>query len=212
MHLLWISHGLAMSSIISSSSMSARSFHIPDESWLQSFMKPEWARLENSAFDISTFVDLLHLKVFEINLYMVEGLFQIFRNILKSSKNDIDNLEGTYTYIALSSLLKMPGSWLNEIHTRHISSGENGLLGSKNILPRSTNMLSGIILQLFCSLCEQRDLIDAEGVSAGGHVIYTEFAELVIKLLPGFFEHLRCKTSLSRYLKHKLLVYLQLVF
>ncbi|XP_042439024.1 uncharacterized protein LOC122024409 isoform X7 [Zingiber officinale] len=203
--LLWISHGIAMSSIISSSPMSTRSIHIPNESWLQSFMKSEWVRMENSAFDISTFVDLLHLKVFEINLFMVEGLFQIFRNILKSSKNDINNLEGAYTYIALSSLLKMPWSWLNEIHTRHISSGEDGLLGSKNFLPRPTNMISGIILQLLCSLCEQKDLIDAEGVSAGGHVIYTEFAELVIKLLPGFFEHLGCKTNLSRYLKHKLL-------
>ncbi|KAG6532000.1 uncharacterized protein LOC122055713 isoform X3 [Zingiber officinale] len=204
--LLWISHGIAMSSIISSSPMSTRSIHIPNESWLQSFMKSEWVRMENSAFDISTFVDLLHLKVFEINLFMVEGLFQIFRNILKSSKNDINNLKGAYTYIALSSLLKMPWSWLNEIHTRHISSGEDGLLGSKNFLPRPTNMISGIILQLLCSLCEQKDLIDAEGVSAGGHVIYTEFAELVIKLLPGFFEHLRCKTNLSRYLKHKLLM------
>ncbi|RWW33294.1 hypothetical protein GW17_00001989 [Ensete ventricosum] len=66
-------------------------------------------------------------------------------------------------------------------------------------------MLAGIILQLFCSLVEKKDLIDVEGVSFGDHAIYTKFSDLVLKLLACFFKHLGCYASLSGYLKHKML-------
>lgn len=192
-------------------STSLGSIHVPDKSWIQSFTNIMLPGIEDTVFDISVFIARLQLRVIEFNVHMVAGLFHTFRNILKSLKREISDLEGAYRYLAMSSLLKMPWGFLDEIHVSRIHFGKDALLDRKNCLPRSADILSGIILQLLCSLVEQKDLIDVEGVSFGDHAIYTKFSDLVLKLLACFFKHLGCYESLSGYLKHKTLVYHQFV-
>ncbi|RRT79280.1 hypothetical protein B296_00025595 [Ensete ventricosum] len=185
------------------------SIHIPDNCWIQSFTDIKLPGIEDTVFDISIFIARLQLRVIEFNVHMVAGLFHTFRNILKSLKREISDLEGAYRYLAMSSLLKMPWGLLDEIHVSRIHFGKDELLDRQNSLPRFADMLAGIILQLFCSLVEKKDLIDVEGVSFGDHAIYTKFSGLVLKLLACFFKHLGCYASLSGYLKHKMLVYYQ---
>lgn len=211
MHLLWVSLGLAMSSRCILPSAPLGSIHVPDKSWIQSFTNIMLPGIEDTVFDISIFIARLQLRVIEFNVHMVAGLFHTFRNILKSLKREISDLEGAYRYLAMSSLLKMPWGLLDEIHVSRIHFGKDAILDRKNCLPRSADMLAGIILQLLCSLVEQKDLIDVEGVSFGDHAIYTKFSDLVLKLLACFFKHLGCYESLSGYLKHKTLVYHQFV-
>ncbi|WOL19564.1 hypothetical protein Cni_G28366 [Canna indica] len=208
LHLLWISLRLAMSSISPSELPSSPigSINIPDESWMHDFVKAKFPGIEDSILNISTFVTLLHSRAIKINLHMVTGLFQTFRNILKSIKHQNSDLEGAYVYLAMSSLLKVPWSWLNEIRVNQINVGKNITLGRKNCSARSTDMLAGIILQLICSLVEEKEPVVVEGVSYDSHVVYNKFTELVLKLLAGFFKHRGCDMSLSAYLKHKLLM------
>ncbi|CAL9758153.1 unnamed protein product [Musa acuminata subsp. burmannicoides] len=206
LHLLWVSLGLAMSSRCILPSAPLGSIHVPDKSWIQSFTNIMLPGIEDTVFDISIFIARLQLRVIEFNVHMVAGLFHTFRNILKSLKREISDLEGAYRYLAMSSLLKMPWGLLDEIHVSRIHFGKDAIPDRKNCLPRSTDMLAGIILQLLCSLVEQKDLIDVEGVSFGDHAIYTKFSDLVLKLLACFFKHLGCYESLSGYLKHKTLV------
>ncbi|XP_064962645.1 uncharacterized protein LOC103983378 isoform X3 [Musa acuminata AAA Group] len=205
LHLLWVSLGLAMSSRCILPSAPLGSIHVPDKSWIQSFTNIMLPGIEDTVFDISIFIARLQLRVIEFNVHMVAGLFHTFRNILKSLKREISDLEGAYRYLAMSSLLKMPWGLLDEIHVSRIHFGKDAILDTKNCLPRSADMLAGIILQLLCSLVEQKDLIDVEGVSFGDHAIYTKFSDLVLKLLACFFKHLGCYESLSGYLKHKTL-------
>lgn len=169
-------------------------------------MKNEMSRTEDSGFDITSFTALVQSKLVNGNwLLVAKNLFGILRTILKFLKHENCDLEGVFKHVAVSSLLKMPWYLFSEIHVGSSLASSQMSSAMDEVLDK--NILSGVILQMFCSLVEREDSVDVSDDSSGELALYSKFSNLVFKLLPCFSKHQECNDKcLSQYLRHKLLV------
>ncbi|XP_029116280.1 uncharacterized protein [Elaeis guineensis] len=217
-HLLWITLEVAMSSVSGCTFLSSPigSVICTNESLIYQncSMKNEMSRTEDSVLDVTSFTALIQSKIVNGNWHLVaKNLFGILRTILKFLKHETCDLEGVFKHVAVSSLLKMPWDLFGEIlvssslASRQMSSGMDEVHDRKNGLSGSRYILSGVILQMFCSLVEREDSADGSDDSSGELALYSKFSNLVLKLLPCFSEHQECNDKcLSQYLRHKLLM------
>ncbi|XP_008813214.2 uncharacterized protein LOC103723905 isoform X2 [Phoenix dactylifera] len=217
-HLLWITLEVAMLSVSSCTFLTSPigSVICTNESLIyqNSPMKNEMSRTVDSSLDITSFTALIQSKIVNGNWHMVAtNLFGILRTILKFLKHENCDLEGVFKHVAVSSLLKIPWDLFSEIHVdsslalSQMSFGMDEVHDRKNGLSGSSYILSGVILQMFCSLVEREDSIDVSDDSSGELALCSKFSNLVLQLFPCLSEHQECNDKrLSQYLRHKLLM------
>lgn len=177
-------------------------------------MKMQMSRTEDSVLDVTSFTAHLQSKIVNGKWHLVaKNIFGILRTILKFVKHPTCDLEGVFKHVAVSSLLKMPWDLFSEIHvssslaSSQMSFGMDEVLDRKSGLSGARHILSGVILQMFCSLMEREDSVDVSDDSSGELALNSKFSNLVLKLLPCFSKHQECNDKcLSQYLTHKLLV------
>ncbi|ONK76005.1 uncharacterized protein A4U43_C03F22840 [Asparagus officinalis] len=214
-HMLLIIVESSISSICSAMSSTMESIVLIDGSSLHCYPLTigETFQTENPCFDFTGFIALLQARLGKVSWPVVAALTRILRNILKSLKLENGDLEGAFTGLVVSSLVKIPWDVFCGIHASeslmiHVGLGKVDLQDRHNGLKRTTGVLLGTVLQLLCSLVKQDYSEDERDGPLGELATYSKFTNLVPQLLSSCFSKcMRHKDmGLSTYLRHKMLV------
>ncbi|KAF8406367.1 hypothetical protein HHK36_008454 [Tetracentron sinense] len=167
-----------------------------------------------SECDISSSILILQAGLVNANWSTAGGLIRVLRNILKYLKQECDGeLVEVYMHSISYCISYVPWDLFNEIHVgqnaeaRIRSTGDALLLGSIDPL-ESRFVFLGNLLQFFCSLVEQSDLVEIGGGSLDDHTVLSKITSLIPKLLQCCFHKQGdyISTCISRYLRHKILM------
>ncbi|GMJ07962.1 hypothetical protein like AT3G50430 [Hibiscus trionum] len=160
--------------------------------------EPSITGLGVSDSDLLSVVVLFKPKLKNTSLFTVAGIIRILRNILKFLKEECDDdLVLVFLNSISFSILNAPWDSMDEIF------GGNG--GEKDE-PRT--LFLGNFIQLLCSFVEQFSFAEGLDDSVDKHAFLSKIINLVPKLLSWCLgKKAECAdTSISQYLKHKLLV------
>lgn len=213
--MLWLSVQAAMPSIFLHTSISEVGSVALTDDFIQTYFlaTDELPATLDLDLDIRSFITLSQSRLLGATWVTVGSLFQVLQKILKSLKQDHDDLHELYVHIAVSALLKMPWDLLGGIHardpvTKEVCSCKDNVLNIKNSCAYSKDIVLGSLFQLMCSLVGQNNSDEIEDGLLKDITIYSKVTNLVPKLLSFCFsEHLRCANNcLSQYLRHKALV------
>ncbi|XP_073006026.1 uncharacterized protein [Typha latifolia] len=212
LQLIWFTLDAAMSHICGcTSSGSAVGSITPRDKCLMerySLTKNMVSGIESLSFDTESFVAVLQLRSASMSWQMVAGLFRLLRNILKSLKHDYGELEDRYLHLAVPFLQRMPWNLIGKINVSEvIRAGSDKALDKNNGSSGFKGTLSGAILQLFCSLIEQKGFENVKNALLDEHFMYSKLGDLIPELLSCFCNQLGGDGScLSIYLRHKMLM------
>ncbi|XP_043711668.1 uncharacterized protein LOC122660427 isoform X2 [Telopea speciosissima] len=170
---------------------------------LSSLTVSSTSRATDSECNALSFISILHSRLVNANWHTVAGLFRVLRNIMKYLKQ---NNDGDLLKIYMDSISNVCWELLSEIHvgqTNEVQINSTGVaLLHRNVCsPESRFLFLGGLLQLFCSLVEQNDLVESKGV-------LDKIVCLVPKLLnlcfykQGDFNNSR----FHQYMRHKMLM------
>ncbi|XP_072951455.1 uncharacterized protein [Typha angustifolia] len=176
--------------------------------WVE-FLQLIWFTLDAAMSHIcGCTLSVLKLRSASMSWQMVAGLFRLLRNILKSLKHDYGELEDRYLHLAVPFLQRMPWNLIGKINVSEvIRAGSDKALDKSNGSSGFKNSLSGAILQLFCSLVEQKGFENVKNDLLDEHCMYSKLADLIPELLSCFCNQLGGDGScLSIYLRHKMLM------
>ncbi|XP_039116915.1 uncharacterized protein LOC120252816 isoform X1 [Dioscorea cayenensis subsp. rotundata] len=213
--MLWLSVQAAMPSIFLHTSISEVGSVALTDDFIQTYFlaTDELPATLDLDLDIRSFITLSQSRLLGATWVTVGSLFQVLQKILKSLKQDHDDLHELYVHIAVSALLKMPWDLLGGIHardpvTKEVCSCKDNVLNIKNSCAYSKDIVLGSLFQLMCSLVGQNNSDEIEDGLLKDITIYSKVTNLVPKLLSFCFsEHLRCANNcLSQYLRHKALM------
>ncbi|CAI9777479.1 unnamed protein product [Fraxinus pennsylvanica] len=155
-------------------------------------------------------ISLLKLKLRNTNWLMVAAIFRILRNILKLLRDFDDNFIKQYLDFIGSFISNVPWDLLNEVFVGHNaeasrSTGEDISHHVKAVQPKEAITFYGNLLQFFCSLVEQSNLLE---VGVDSLSVICKIRNLVPKLLSWCHSELQSSDNvrISQYFRHKVLM------
>lgn len=155
-------------------------------------------------------ISLLKLKLRNTNWLMVAAIFRVLRNILKLLRDFDDNFIKQYLDFISSFISNVPWDLLSEVFVGHSAeasrgTGEDISHHIKAVQPKEAITFYGNLLQFFCSLVEQSNLLE---VGVHPLSVICKIRNLVPKLLSWCHSELQSSDDvrISQYFRHKVLM------